>query len=995
MHRRKVLYLLTLALLIIATFASLTALGPQGASAATTGGQYLEVYPGAAVMLCYPYLIADHGIYDVLTGSYSELWPAYTALSAACSAGYGTVVTTGGVYMVTNNSVSWTVFVSPTQVIGVQPGYAAIDLGNSTAAVVGPGGGTDTIALQVNSTPAWLALLGQTPAIISTSRVDHHVVYVNTPSSQLSLNLNANVTAVAFGSGGLLVAWNLSGSYGLSIYWLSTTPQLSAVLARSWPLPLPLTKVYEVLGNYSSGYMVVVGSSRNYTVVYLLEPSHGSASLQFIGDAMPTPVGYYADGYTYVFVNGSWLPVPGYAFALISGSAALTTYGGGTYIYPFRPVTFKLSVPLSGYLEVGSLLFYVGLAPSLYELPAGSALRSAGGVALSIEPPITYYPSALTTPSLSSVAIVISGQERPVTSISGVLSVASGDGALLAITPSQAIIYSPELPGLEVTIPGYWTAGGIGGPYVALYSATAGLVYIYTLSGTQVTSYSVAGAAWPAKMYYIGTFIQTGVPYVVAEWGTPGSLMTLSEVGPSGPVVSSVGNATEYDYSTGLSASLTGTRSLAIRVGNLSVGIPIYGTSFYVNGLAVSAEQSPYSYYLVNLSSGSVTTLVVPLDYQVLPLPDDQVALFNQSSGIVNIYSLGDLMDQLPVIVVLGPPESEVAVNGTVIGRPPAVVYAPYFTTLNVSVIIGRSDEYSLVTVTSQYQEVNLTPPALAKLVFRVSSPIPVTTFTVFINGTKYVASNGFSVNVTPGFTYLVQESGFAPYYDCMPAGAMITPSIGIQYIDVSCSLIRPVLYITSNATANVTVLGPGGFHEEVNVSPLAPRYLVVPAGMLELRASAVGYFNLTKYINASSPSVYNVSLAMVPVPVVTTTTTAPPPRPTKGYLTITSNVPTASIVITYLNGTTAAIGTGRLTAALPPGTYAVTVSSPGYRTKTMTVTLSAGASSSYTAVLTRQSHAMPAYVWAIVAVVVIGGGVGAWFLIRRRGILTGGPPEI
>ena len=960
-------------------------------------------YPEVGVALCYPYLVTQHGVIDIANGYSATLWPDDTALRAVCNGTDIAVVGARGVYFVRGGQLRGFVLLNYSDLVGATPTYAAFLLPNWTMAFVSASGAAEVVRVPVGSVPLSFSTVDGVPEALVYLPNGTALLYVSTARVAVNLTgvepaalLNGSAAYVEVESGGRWYLWELSTN--------ATPPYYR--LVRDWLLPVPANRLYEAVGPY------VLASYANITIMYYLSQSP-EAGLLVVGQAEPTPVGYYRDGVTYVLSPFGWVPVPGYAFAKLGDAAALTDVGGVTEVYPFRATILVLSAPLTGYLVVGTEYVLVVLSPGAYELPSGASILAPGGYTVQLSGGVVYYPQADLRPSPSGSAFVLDYRAPYVAEFEGVYYVASGLGYLLMLTHSGAVVYSP-LYG-EVVIPGEWTAGGFGPYFVALYSSSQplGNLSFFALDGTLLSSYHVS---LPPRVYMMYGLAQQGAYYALVVPSPPGvasSVVTYEEYGPSGLVGNFSSSLVLVDQSTGLRVLFVRPYEAEISLGNATANVSVQGYEAEVNGLYVTYMVSENSFYLLDAASGREVLLLVPNFSLAYPLPGGYVAVFYQRDELVRVFDLAQLAELEPRVEAVAGYDASILVNGTLAGYGNATVYLPYLDAVNVTgareYFVPRS---AIVKALGPATLVNVTPgPLPAYVRLELVAPVPVGYLNVSVNGSAASVRNGGALELVAGLPYVVTVYGEEPLNVCRPVSVVVAPLApgASANASVSCALSVPVAELFSAVPANVTVVNASG--AVVFAASLLPgqrAYVPLKYGRytVEVYPEVAGYAAEVFELSATRAEV--VVLNVTPPPTVTTTTTAHvttttvatttttttavPPRP--AYLSVSVTPSSAKVVVQAANGTVVAEGVGGVFARLPPGTYTVTASAPGYRTVVEQVSLEPNTLKTLQITLQRAAVALPSpsrYTVVYVAAGLTAAAVAAYVIYRRA---SATPPQ-
>ncbi|MGC9071281.1 MAG: PEGA domain-containing protein [Acidilobus sp.] len=956
-----------IAVLVISSLGFVTFAGASAHAIDSAAPQPLSVGEGG-VLLCYPYLVEANGLVNLQTGSAYSLWPGDVAVKASCSQGYILVVGLNGAYLISTSS-------TPSVVK-----FAELAL-RSLIGVFG-----DSAAYFVNGTVVVIAP-GQDYAILPPPLSDPISFTVNTGVPEVLLYQPANGTFELEFPVSAIVPLSISSGYPSgfvngsqvfvqasngTLFEFTVVPYSRPTLTASYSIPIDFSKMYVANPNYVIG-LTDVG-------VALVELQYPPL-INVLGNVNMTPVGYYAYllNTTYVYIHGSWVPVPGYAIGTLGQLAVMTDQGSRTMLYPLFPTQLEAGVSVSGYLEVGNYYVKISLAPGSYALPSPSVLEMTG-MSIQLMGGYEAFPFNVTYPS-KPVVLVFPSSLAGLETITGVDSVSSGDGGLLLLRPSYAEVMTES--GEELEIPGSWLYGGLGPAGVALYAN--GTIFVFNYQGAEVASY-------PALISYVPLVLSPyelgGRYYVVVEGpGAPGN-GTFYIFGPSG-VTSFQAALRLIDVGTGVSVVYSfGGNSGYIEADPITIPIEVQRLSGAVNGLTVVYRTPSGNYVLDDLQTGAQYVLLDAPSLPVYPLGPDSIAVFDSHTGALTIINLTQLMESELSITVLSTPMTYIYVNNTLAGVGSAVAYAPYGATLNITAYRPYTIPSTTIVHLTGPLTLSLTPvPLVANVSLHVVSPIPVNYVTADVNGSSVTWYVNKTIQLTAGVPYVITITSTSPLNYCSVTTTETTFLPGSEVLTYNCTLRLPVLELVSALPATVVIATASGPITTLNVTPGIPQYVAVTPGTYTIASSTTvsGRAPLSKVVTLKSPGLYPYNVT-------------PPPISLVGILTAYSNVPYANVSILFENGTMIASHIGSLSLSLKPGIYMVRVSAPGYVNATKYVSLSAGATLNVLVPLTPYSP--PKRVLPLRRLIVVGGAVGATaaaaglgFVIYRRSRMA--PEEV
>ena len=930
----------------------------------TTNVSYLTIGSGG-VALCYPYMVESGQLVNLRTGTTYSFWPGDAAIAASCSDGYILVVGLHGAYFISASGPSLEKFSEmwAGDLIGLSGDTAAYFVNGSIYVltpqqdyVILPPPGSKPISYTVNSGVPEVLLYGN--GTFALEFPVKSLVPLNITSYHPSGTVNVSLVVVQASNG--------------TLYEMSETPYSKPTVVNTYTLPVHLSTIPVATQNY------VIGVSKAGMILVQLQPVE---VLQVLGNVTITPVGYYAPwlGYTYVFVDGSWVPVPGFAIGVLGQLAVVTDVRNATVLYPLYPTSLTAWVSLSGELVLGNYSLRVSMSPGTYALPSPSVLEMIGK-ALQLIGGSESYPPNITYPS-RMIVLVYPSSGTGLETMDGVTYVAAGAGSLLVIRNGNAYVMTAE--GTVLTLQGPWLYGGLGPAGVALYAN--GTIYVFNYQGQRVASYTALISYVPMIMspYEIG-----GNYYVLLEGpGAPGN-GTFYIFGPSG-VTSFQAPLRVEDVGSGISVvyGSNGTTGY-IEAGPVTIPIQVQRLYASVNGLTVSYRTPSGDYVLVDLNTGQEFVVLDAPDLQAYALGPYGLAVYNPSDTTLEIINVSELMQSEVVLNVLSSPGSYIYVNGTLAGIGNATIYAPYGSTLNITAARQYTMPNMKIVHLTGPLTISVAPiPLIANLTLSVVSPIPISSVTVSINGTKLTWPVKGTIQLTAGVPYTITILSASPLNYCAPQSTTTIFPPGQDVFTFNCTLRVPVLELFSALPATVEVAASSGPIATINVTPGVNEYLALMPGSYTIvsTTSVTGRAPLSQVVSISSPELYALNVT-------------PPPKAAVAILTAYSNVPYANISVYFSNGTLIASHIGSVSLSLKPGIYIVKASAPGYVNVTKSIMLASGTTNNFLIPLT--PYVPPKKSIVPITLIMVGAAVGATaaaaavgFLLYRRSRIS--PEEL
>jgi len=948
--------------------------------------QYSEIGPQMiqfsepAVGVCYPWLVLEHIIINLPTGTPYSGIGGDSAVAVYCGDDYFAVRGTSGVYVFRMNTGTLyrAVFLSGAlRFVDFKHDYLAVYDTNNGVVYVSNIKADSDVAIRLSSEPMQISfdVVDGLPIVVYSTGAPGSATYVlASPGGELQLGY--------VGTGAVAIA-------GDTVYLESGGIRVLRVTSTSYrevdfiPLPFRITSIPALFGG-----LMVVESYGVLAVVDVNPLSSTYKTFRVIGEAVITPVGYYVPktDTSYVVLSNRFEPVPGYAVGVFGDVAAFTNMavsnGSSTtsVLYPFRTTVFITTTELRGVLYSGKHAIAVTLPPGRYVLPRGTALSIGAKVVLLNSDILTYPEPARTSAEANVVpAVTYYTAEFPVKyvpldTISNARGVYTGNGYALIIRDTDAVVYGPY--GALATIPGIWFFGGIG-DCVVLYD---GNLRLYDFAGNPITSY----------LYYVPfvpdyvTCVRSGSDYLIEMY--VGSIKYT--MGPKGSTADTA-DIPRYRDPGGFEVIFT--VPPRISAGWFALGLPQDASDIHINKLR-AVWRTASGVYILSAPDGAIFVLVnAPASRTFYPL-EDYVLMYDPSRGIVEVLPYKSWFVGGCYIDLVTDSDADVYVNNKYFGTGSTRIYMPCGSVANVKAVKPYHKPAESSVRVQKPTTLTLYPtPIIANVVLDVIAPknLTISAVVLRIDGVQTVWSVG-EVKQLLAKPYSIEVVEFKPADICRHYAFNYTFAEGDNRLTITCELTSPVLALQSSVPAVVKVYTAGVDVETgvpLSVAELTPntiRYAAVSPGsytvVSEPAPGLQGY--VRKIINVTIPDVRVVLLDVTPAQY--------------GRLIVEATVPTAMIEV-YSEESTIT-GIGRLEAMLPPGTYFVRVTAPNYRPYMATVEVKPGEATTVTAVLlpmqttpVPQQESRPS-LWGsaefqIIAIVasVAAAAFALWFRRRRK----------
>lgn len=929
------------------------------ASTAYAYSQLVSI-PGKALAACYPYVVTDKGVYNLLLGKYVAVFDD-PGLRAACVNGTIAVASAHSVYIYYNGRMAAIPFDKQPEIIGVAPGGSVGILAGGKAVVLTPSG---SIAIDVPAGARHLSyyMINGVPVVSYVLRDgNRETLYVAAPGYIVKVSTSyPAIHAAGFTSDGYLVVYTDSfHAYRLRV--INGTIVANEDDALSTYVPYVVTSF-----TGDTSHLIATTDVGDALLVDL----HTHRWI-YLGRGETTPIGVYNQyaNYTSVYLDGSLLQVPGRAVGVIGDIVVTSQISNKTYVtylYPVHKTVLVLSIPFKGYLVTHGYAIRVALRPGVHYLPLNSTLMTQDG-AIYINKVFMHYPPQ-PQPHISSTinvrykVIPLPAKAYHIT-LRHVSYVDSGDGFILAIRGSEADIYS--VSGLVSRIPGTWLFGGVSKSYVALYDGA--MLHIYTIAGDPVKSYAVIlphnkpvhvlvsrnGVA----VYYSNKVIK------VSDRGVSEQYTTTINYGDIKVKVSS-GNYSEIIY------------------GNFKYYVP--ASSVHANGL-YTAWSINRTWYVLSIPDSVIYVLTNATPAEVYPMNGYIAAITN---GTLRIYPIVSWFSKC-YVKIIAPKNATVYVNGNQVGSGNVTYYAQCGSKVNVTVLMPYHNPFTkTVRVKPGGVVIHAKPVPLVarvKVVIQQPGKLNISAAILRIDGKLVTVPSNGTISLLAGKPYTIEVVGFKPYDVCAHLRIVKTFHVGDNVLQIPCRIRGAVLGLVSDVDSLVRIITSSNMTLfTVHLVPRKLTLLTLSPGTYKLRVEPQqpGYM----------PRTVNVTLANNTVTIINVTPAA------YGRLVVSVTPPTGTIQVLSVNGTPVAGGTGKVDTRLPPGTYQVVIAAPGFQSVTKIVNVTAGKTTKVEVALTpviskpvkkKQSlMERPELRIGMVVVVAAAAVIALWY--RRRKEMTG-----
>lgn len=921
--------------------------------------------------LCYPWLILKTGtLLNLETGVTYPGIGGDDALSVECAKNYFIVVGNTGVYTLNRETglVVDVVFTTPNLIyIGSDSGAVALlSLQEPVVLVHIPGTGDVAVSLKDYPIDVSFSMIDGVPVILYSIRVSPDMVEYRlaNPSTDTLLK---NTT----GSGAVKIDRSTAyiESDGLLVYKITDPTTLSYTLSEYIPLPFTITKIASVSNGvvyaYAYGVLVTVDIAEH--------------AWDIIGSATLTPVGYYVEeaNTTYVYYDGSYYPVPGYAVARL-GTAVFTNIDTGMgvsgYLWPLKRVNLVAREAVVGNLLIpedgATYIIAINLPPGVYALPEGSISTQEGVIAL--EPPEAYYPpvshgtvqTATPTPNIEYKVAVYPSKYIPLDVIEDVSFIATGAERAVLITKLGAIVYSEY--GRSAFIPGTWKWGGVG-DYIVLYDGAS--LRLFDYAGNPIASY----------YYYSIT------PPIYAT--TDGDTVILYYTNRVAKISS---DGVDYEYkdvpgytdpTTGLSVFYYTTP--VISLGDTEIPIPVEPGARVEISKYTAAWASWGDIYILSILDGTAYVLKNATGIHPYPL-GDYLILYQEDTRTAVVIPYKEWVGGACFVKVITDEDATIYINGEPVGNYTATYYTSCGARLNVTVAKPYYKPASEIVMVPQGGiEVELHPtPLIAEVKLEVVTPqnLTIESVEVSINGERMTWKVGSTIKLVAGLPYTIEVIRFNPDV-CLRQTIQTSFEEGKNTLRLTCQLAGSVLALTTKTPVNVEIKDDRGRTVTiVYIEPAQPAYLQVDPGKYTLISNPVSGNYTTRQFEVTLASNQVIYLDVTPYQL--------------SMLKVVASVPNARITVKTENGTVIAEGVGTLEKYVIPGTYTITAEAPGFAPYMDIVTVEPGKSLVVNATLTpipaspTATPAPPAWQkpeFQVGVTLVVAAVIGIALLLRRR----------
>jgi len=901
----------------------------------TPYGPQLIRFNEIVIGMCYPWLVMEHSVLNLPTGT---LYPGIggdSAISVYCGDNYFAVRGANGVYVfrMDTGNLYKTVFLSDTLkfVDFKHDAIALYDVTNNVVFVSNVKSDSD-VAIKLSATPIRISfdIVNGLPVVAySTGSTGSATYIVATPGGE--------VTLPYAGYGAVVIRGNIVYLEANGIKIVNIDP-ITLTYREVDYLPLPF-RVTDILSAYDRFLL-----ASSYGVLVLIDVEQSSLtykSFRVVGEARITPVGYYVPqtATTYVILpNNKIEPVPGYAVALFGSAAAFTNIivNNATLqpvLWPFRTSVLVVTKELRGVMYSGTHAIAIDLPPGRYSLPRGTTIR-IGTKMLLLDSDIVTYPELTPAsadvgpiPSVSYYVAEFPTRYLPVDVISGVKAIYVGGGYAVMIRDRDAIVYGPY--GATATILGTWMFGGVG-DCVVLYD---GNLRLYDFAGNSLTNY----------LYYVPftpnyvTCLHVDDTYIVEIY--IGAIKYI--VGPKNSTAE-VSDVPRYRDSKGLEVIMTVPSKLSMS--GFDFGLPTEAQDIYINKHRASWRVQS-NVYILSIPDKAVFTLVnAPANKTFYPL-EDYLLMYDRSSRTVEVLPYKAWFVGGCYIDLTTDSNANVYVNYKLFGVGSMRIYVQCNTTVDIETVKPHHKPARATVQVVKPVSLELHPtPIIANVILDVVAPknLTISAVVVKIDGTQIM----WSVGETRQFlskSYTIEIIEFRPVDVCEHYSVNQTFTEGNNKLTISCRLTAAVLVLSSRVPTTVKIFATG-----VDIET------GVPIRMVDLMPDAISYIPVTpgSYTIVSEPSLQGYVRRIINVTIPDLRVVALDVTPAQyGKLIVEATVPTATIEV-YSEAGTVATGVGRLEISLPSGTYVVRATAQNYKPFITSVEVHPGEATTVTAVL-------------------------------------------
>lgn len=895
----------------------------------------LITYPERLVGACYPWLVTEHFLINLATNeTLIGVGGDFAQSVEFCGDAYFVVRAAFGAYVFSKSGlmVDSVYLGSALRFVGASDNTIAVYDVQSSAVYVKLVNSKSTAVVHVHQ-----PVLTITYSFLQYVPVIAYSVLSGNETSYFIANPGTLASIPVAGTGAITMRGNrvYVERNGVLVLEITNPVTLSYRELFYIPLPIRVTRFISVIGDY------LLASSDNVLVlINVNEKSRDFRKINVIGDAVPTPIGYFvlASLTTYVITEKGIYPVPGYAVAKLDNIVFtnIVRRDEGVIIPVMWSVTstvFVTITPFDGMLYDGEYAVKLTLAPGAYRLPRNAVVSDGVRNIVLSEPEVVYPPATVAQEpvAVSNIKFHVSNfpsQYLPIDVFHNVVFVASGAGRLVIVQPDKATVYAGY--GVSTSIPGVWVYGGAG-DCIVLYDGASFRLYDY--SGEPIASYSYYLVRDPdyvtcrrvsASDYAVELYLN-GFSEKITILGTMAKVEQNQERRVSDP--------------RGVTAHYTATPR--IEYSGVIIPVPANAKDLRISGLWATWMTASINVLSV-LDSSVFVLLNPPANTTAYPINNELLAVYFYEEKRLDILPYKAWYVQNCYVDVDTMPDADVFLNGKHIATGSVRVYMPCYTRATIEArLVHHRPKKAEVYVTGPMKLTLLPEPMIANVVLNVIAPrgLKISSVVMRIDGveTLWNVSEAKSLLAKPTTLEVVS---YIPIDACAKDVYNVTLMEGMNTLNVQCRLVAPVLALTSSIPATVELYAVGAMFpsQVVYVEPGVTSYMITPVGDIRLvsKPAIKGY--VTKELNVSVTDVRVYELDITPYPM--------------SKIIVRSTVPVATITVYNETGGVVATGVGSLEVEVVPGKYTVFAQAQGYMSFSMPVDVPPGEAVTIDAIL-------------------------------------------
>ena len=947
-------------------------------------GANLVKFGEEVVGVCYPWLVTKHFIINLPTGTTYPGTGGDTSEEVSCGDNVFIVKGKNGIYVFRKDTGTMinTVHLTASKYIGAKDGTVGVYSYVNNIVYIKFIEGSSDVGVKLSEVPYMISytMLSSIP-VVGYSAVPKN----STTTTYYLSNLGKTVKLPYMGSGAIYLSGNevyLESNNGLLA--LKITDPVSLTYKEDFFIPLPF-KITEIKGEIK-GYLLV----SSYGILIKINVDKNSLyfkTWKVIGDAEPTSVGYYTPSTktTYVITDNGIYPVPGKATGILENVVFTNVPIGNSSIgimWPLRSAIVVFVEPFNGELYMSDYSIKLDIQGGTYRLPMGGVLKY-GQYTLLLDQPEQYFPpekyteqQVIPASSVNYSVIQFPSLYVPYDTFQNVKYVGTGGGRVILIQNDKAIVYSEYGP--TISIPGTWMFGGVG-ECVVLYDGASFRVFDY--AGNPLATYSYYMSSEPD---YVSCAMKSGQPVVLLFKSSK-----VIYIGSNGTKIENKLDVGEIRDPTGVSVLYT--IPYQVRYSGFVYPLPLKAMEIHINKYWATWKLNGNGYILSVPDSVVYVLMNLPSSKTLYPIDDKQVALYDKGTQKVEIIPYKSWFTSNCYLNVNTDPQATVYINGRQVGVGPVKVYTKCGASLNVKVTEQYHHPASKYVTVSGPTTLELRPkPMISRVTLVVQAPDNLTIDAVEVN----VDGNNMLWHVGEPKTFIPKEHKisilkFYPVDVCEHTTFNTTFKEGTDTLEIQCNLVSSVLALHSNVTTIVKIytkeLGVKGKPiSTVYVQPDKTEYVKIPQGDYLVQSNPVNENYTTKIINVTVPVKKILYLDVTPYSL--------------SRLVAKTNVPTATITVSYKNGTKIRSSVGKIDVKLLPGTYMVSAIAPNYSQYVNMVQIKPGQSVTLNITLTPLAPQKPPQkppIWkntkfqiSTIIVVVIATILALWWKKRRLGAI-------